>query len=83
MKNMNDIRTVLSEEVQRLREGKTTAANVNAVTNAIGKIIVTVKLELEMAKQCGAKPKTSFIEIGEPISGIPQIEPKPPETKAA
>jgi hypothetical protein len=67
MKNMNDIRAMLCEEIQKLRDNKTTAANVNAITNATGKILSTVKLELEYAKITNKTPKPGFIELEEKV----------------
>ncbi len=54
---LNQLRGVLSHEIQKLRDGNTTAASVNAVSNASGKILSTFKLELEVAKLLGKKPQ--------------------------
>lgn len=54
---LNELRGVLSDEIEKLRGGNTTAASVNAVSNASGKILSTFKLELEVAKLLGRKPK--------------------------
>lgn len=53
---MNDIRAVLTDEIMKIREGNTTAANVNAISNATGKILSTVKLEMEYHKLIGKTP---------------------------
>lgn len=60
-KNINDLREILSEEIDKLREGKTTPANINAITNATGKIFSSIKLEMEYAKMLGEKPEILFI----------------------
>lgn len=57
--NLNDIRNLLSEEIGRLQAGTTTAAGLNAITNATGKILSTVKLEMEFYKLTG-KPLPSL-----------------------
>jgi len=62
IKTIDDIRTVLVDEINKIRSGSTTAANVNAVTNATGKILSTVKLELEYNKLLGKTPHIPFIE---------------------
>jgi|GEM_PF-923901 len=54
--SLNELRGVLSDEIEKLRGGSTTAASVNAVSNASGKILSTFKLELEVAKLLGKKP---------------------------
>ena len=54
--NLSQLRAILSEEIQNIREGQTTAANVNAICNATGKILSTVKLQMEYYKQIGKTP---------------------------
>ena len=61
VKTMDDLRMILSEQINRLKQGNTTAANVNAITNATGKILSTIKLEMEYAKLTGRKPIIPFI----------------------
>lgn len=63
LKDINELRTILCEEIDNLRSGNTTPANVNAITNATGKILSSVKLEMEYAKLTGKKPEVSFIKI--------------------
>lgn len=70
MKTMTDIRTMLCEEIQKLRENKTTPANVNAITNATGKILSTIKLEMDFSKLVNRKPTAhGFIELEEANAG--------------
>lgn len=57
------LREILAEEITKLRNGETTPANVNAVTNATGKILSTVKLEMEYHKLLGKTPEIEFIKI--------------------
>jgi hypothetical protein len=59
---LNELRGILSDEIDKIRSGSTTAANVNAVSNATGKILSTIKLELEAVKLLGRKP-TSLAAI--------------------
>ena len=61
-KNINDLREILSEEIDKLRQGKTTPASINAITNATGKIFSSIKLELEYAKILGEKPDIRYIK---------------------
>ena len=63
--NIDSLRGILAEEIQKLRDGHTNAANVNAVTNATGKILSTVKLEMEYCKLLGKTPDIDFIKISE------------------
>ena len=61
IKTINDLRDILADEIDKLRKGDTTAASVNAVTNATGKILSTVKLEMEYNKLLGKTPDIAFI----------------------
>lgn len=63
IQNMNDVRKVLCEEIEKLRENKTTPANVNAIVNATGKIISTIKLEIECAKLANKAIPAGFIQL--------------------
>jgi hypothetical protein len=53
---LNELRGILSDEIEKLRAGSTTPANVNAVSNASGKILSMIKLELEVMKLLGKQP---------------------------
>lgn len=70
-KSLNDLRTILSEEIDKVRTGTTSAANVNAVTNATGKILSSIKLEMEYYKLLGKVPDIDFLK---------QLEPKKDKT---
>jgi len=61
--DIQDVRTILAEEIIKLRNEETTPAYVNAITNATGKILSTVKMEIEYAKLIGQTPKIDFIKI--------------------
>jgi hypothetical protein len=58
---VNDLRMILADEIKKIRAGETTAANVNAVVNASGKIFTSIKMELEYAKLIGHTPNIPFI----------------------
>lgn len=58
--SLNELRGILSDEITKLRDGASTPAGVNAVSNASGKILSTYKLELEVAKILGKKPTSCF-----------------------
>lgn len=58
---LDEIRAVLSDEVERLRTGQSTAATANAVTNAVGKILSSVKLEMEYLRLSGRKPDIALL----------------------
>lgn len=66
MKTMNQLRDLLCEEIDKVRTEKTTAANVNAIVNATGKILTTIKMEMEYAKLKGQQPQMKFIELESP-----------------
>jgi len=58
--DIKDLGTLLDIQlsgIQMLREEKITPVVLNAQTNAIGKCSTLIKLELEIAKAIGGKPK--------------------------
>jgi hypothetical protein len=61
--NIQSIQAVLWEEIQKVREGSTTAANVNAITNATGKILSSVKLHVEYCKLTGKTPEVDLFLV--------------------
>lgn len=63
MKSMSELRDILCEQIDALREKKTTPATVNAVVNATGKILSSVKLEIEYYRLLGKQPKVDFIKM--------------------
>lgn len=63
--NVQEIQSTLWEQVQSLREGKTTPANANAVSNAIGKMFTGVKLQMEYYRLTGATPVIPFLLTSE------------------
>ncbi len=52
----DELRSILSDEINKLRNGDTTAVTVNAISNATGKYLSSVKLQLEMYKMLGQRP---------------------------
>lgn len=59
--NVQEIQGTLWEQVQNLRTGKTTPANANAVSNAIGKMFTGVKLQMEYYRLTGETPRIPFL----------------------
>ncbi len=64
-----DLRDILKEEIDKLRAGETTPANINAITNATGKIFASIKLEMEYARMIGEKPNIEYIRISKETEG--------------
>lgn len=50
IENMNDVRGVLVNQIQKLDNKESTPAVANAIFNGIGKILSTVKLEVEYSR---------------------------------
>jgi hypothetical protein len=73
-----EVRSILAAEIAKLRNGDTTAANVNAVTNAIGKLLSSYKLEIEISKLLGKKPNATLLTEGETKT---EEEPEPATSK--
>ena len=47
---------ILEEEVEKLRQGKTSPSNVRAINGSINTLLRIIKLEVEVAKLTGEKP---------------------------
>lgn len=58
------IRDILWNEIHALRTGETSAANVSAITNATGKILSTVVLQMKFAQMTGQKPDIEMLSLG-------------------
>jgi hypothetical protein len=63
-----DIRRMLTEDIMKARSGKVGSAYLNAISNATGKYLSSVKLELEFCKLLGIKPGTTYL-------GLPPVKP--------
>ena len=53
---LDELRSVLTDEIYKIRNGQSTAASVNAISNATGKILSSVKLQMEYYRLTGQKP---------------------------
>lgn len=60
--NIDDLRRILWDDIHKLRAGETTAQNVNAVCNSAGKILSTVKMQMEYARLTGATPAIPMLD---------------------
>lgn len=63
IKNTEELREAVLDELSKLKEGFSTPAKVNAVSNATGKTISTIRIELEYAKLKGIIPEIDFIRL--------------------
>ena len=61
---LDELRGILSDEIRRVRDGETSAAGANAVTNATGKILSSIKLEMEYQKLTGRKANIPMLSGG-------------------
>jgi hypothetical protein len=59
--NMDDLRRFLVNDMERCSEGDITPAVANATANLGGKILQTVKLELEYNSIAGLTPNIGFL----------------------
>lgn len=60
--NVDELRSYLSNELERVSSGQTTPAAANASANLAGKILSSVKMELEYNKMVGATPQIGFLK---------------------
>lgn len=59
--SLNDVRIILADGVRDLRSGTSSPASVNALSNATGKILSSVKLEMEYFKAIGKTPNIDMV----------------------
>jgi hypothetical protein len=60
--NVDDLRNFLSNQLERVSTGEITAATANASANLAGKIISSVKIELDYNRLVGATPSIGFLK---------------------
>jgi hypothetical protein len=63
--DLNTLRESLATELKKVSSGESTPASANAFANLAGKILSSVKLELEYNKMAGTTPNIPFIKIQE------------------
>lgn len=59
--NMGEMRAILWASIEGIRSGKSSPAQVNAISNACGKFLGTIKLEMEYQKLTGRTPKIAAL----------------------
>jgi len=60
--NIESLRGILIETVSGLRSGHTTPSTAEAISNASGKIIASIRAQLDYARMRGEVPKLQFME---------------------
>ena len=61
--NANELRKFLASQLNQLKDGKISAASANAMSNLSGKILSSVKLELEYNKLIGNDQSIGFVAV--------------------
>lgn len=61
MKNINELRQSLGDNYTQMKSGKMKIALGKELSNAAGKILNSVKVELEYAKMLNEKPDIDFL----------------------
>ena len=62
IKNVEELRDYLAMELERVSIGDITPASANASANLAGKILSSVKMELEYNRMAGAIPNIEFLK---------------------
>jgi len=65
MKNINELRENLCKLFDGLKNGEIEAKHAKEMNNAAGKIIGSLKVELEYADLCKIKPSIKFLDSSE------------------
>ena len=55
-KKIYEIQEILCDQIDRLREGKSTPAEANAIMHTTGKFLSTIKMQLDYYKSVGEMP---------------------------
>lgn len=63
---MGDVRDVLSQTIRGLQQKDMTAGNANAICNVVGKLLSSVKLELEYQRLTGQTPNIAMLQSQPP-----------------
>lgn len=79
----NTLRKTLAEQINLLHAKKGDPKVANAIANTAGKIISTIRLELEYCKQYGLTPSISFIKAGANGQSAKTALPSPRTAKRA
>lgn len=62
--NTSELRAVLCETIAAVREKTITPDAAEAISNASGKIVASLRVELEYRRMRGEVPKMQFVEGG-------------------
>lgn len=66
IKNTENVRKVIADEIELVRKGDSNPARANAIANLIGKLLNSVKLDIEVhkyfAKASALKMSTNLVE---------------------
>lgn len=71
--NINDLRGYLADELNRIRNKTSNPKDANAAANVAGKIISSIKLELEYNRMAGTVPAIDFIRSREELREISSV----------
>lgn len=63
--SLDELRVILSDSIRDIRESEASAANVNAISNASGKILSSVKLQMEYYRLIGQTPNIPILLASE------------------
>jgi hypothetical protein len=61
---LEELRETLSDEIRQIRSGHSTPAKANAIANVGGKILSSVKLEMEYARLTGRRLSIPLLDDG-------------------
>lgn len=59
--NIHELRASLSRTLEKVSNGELTPAAANAAANVSGKVLATIKMELDFSKASGYTPSIDFL----------------------
>ncbi len=63
MKTMTEIREILCDQMDAIKNDTTTPQKANSIINAVGKLLHSVRIELEYAKLTGQRPSVKLLTV--------------------
>jgi hypothetical protein len=63
--NLNDLQAILSDQIERARDGSASPAQSAAIGNLTGKLLLSIRMQQEYARLTGRSVINPLLESGE------------------
>lgn len=79
MQNISELRAYLANQLSMVAKKEMSPAHANAAANLAGKVLSTVKMEMDYCRLVGAKARIDFLGVAKSTSDTLTIEHQPDE----